>query len=92
MYGYVGQILRIDLCEGRSWTEDLDEATTRKWVGGSGLGTNYLLEDIPAGTKWSDPENLLIFTSGPLGGCRYLQVLRDIRPCQARSVFKEYFS
>ena len=68
MYGYVGKILRIDLSEGRSWTEVLDEVTARKWVGGSGLGTKYLLEEIPAGTKWSDPENLLIIASGPLGG------------------------
>ena len=68
MYGYVGKILRVDLLEGRTWTENLDEATARKWVGGSGLGTKYLLEEVPAGTKWSDPESLLIITSGPLGG------------------------
>ena len=68
MYGYAGQVLRVDLTVGTCGMEQLDEATARKWVGGSGLGTKYLLEEVPAGTKWSDPENLLIITSGPLGG------------------------
>jgi aldehyde:ferredoxin oxidoreductase len=68
MYGYAGKILRVDLSEGRSWTEVLDEATAKKWVGGSGLGTKYLVEEIPPKTPWSDPENRLIIASGPLGG------------------------
>ena len=68
MYGYVGKVLRVDLMVGTCAVEPLDEATVRKWVGGSGLGTKYLLEEVPAGTQWSDPENLLIITSGPLGG------------------------
>lgn len=68
MYGYAGKILRVDLSEGRSWTEDLDEATAKKWVGGSGLGTKYIVEEIPVGTQWSDPENRLVIASGPLGG------------------------
>ncbi len=68
MYGYAGKILRVDLSKGRSWSEDLDEATAKKWVGGSGLGTKYIVEEIPVGTKWSDPENRLIIASGPLGG------------------------
>ena len=68
MYGYAGKVLRVDLTAGTCGVDQLDEATARKWVGGSGLGTKYLLEEVPAGTKWSDPENLLIITSGPLGG------------------------
>jgi len=66
--GYTGKILRVDLSEQKTWTEDLDEATVRKWVGGVGLGTKFLYEEVPPGVKWSDPENRLIWTSGPLAG------------------------
>lgn len=66
--GYTGRILRIDLSEGRIWTEDLDEAILKKWVGGVGLGAKYLYDEVPTGVEWSDPDNRLIWTSGPLAG------------------------
>lgn len=66
--GYVGRILRVDLKSKRTWTEDLDEATLRKWVGGVGLGAKVLYEEVPPGVQWSDPENRLIWTTGPLAG------------------------
>ncbi|MEW6671275.1 MAG: aldehyde ferredoxin oxidoreductase C-terminal domain-containing protein [Thermodesulfobacteriota bacterium] len=66
--GYAGKILRVNLSEEKTWTEDLDEATVRKWVGGAGLGAKYLYEEVPPGVKWSDPENRLIWTTGPLAG------------------------
>ena len=66
--GYAGKILRVNLSEEKIWTEDLDEATVRKWVGGVGLGAKYLYEEVPAEVKWSDPQNRLIWTTGPLAG------------------------
>ena len=66
--GYAGRILRVDLSRERTWTEALDEATLKKWVGGVGLGAKYLYDEVPPGVKWSDPENRLIWTSGPLAG------------------------
>ena len=66
--GYAGKILRIDLTSGKKWSDDLDEATVKKWVGGVGLGAKYLYEEVPPGVEWSDPENRLIFTTGPLAG------------------------
>jgi len=68
MEGYVGRILRVDLSTGKIWTEELDKSTAEKWVGGVGLGAKYLYEEVPPGVKWSDPENRLIWTSGPLAG------------------------
>lgn len=66
--GYAGKILRVDLSEGKIWSEDLDETTLRKWVGGAGLGAKYLYDEVPPGVEWSDPENRLIWTTGPLAG------------------------
>ena len=66
--GYLCKILRADLSQGRTWVEDVDEATLRTWVGGVGLGAKYLYDEVPAGVEWSDPENRLIWTTGPLAG------------------------
>ena len=66
--GYVGKILRVDLSKGKMATEDLDETTLKKWVGGVGLGAKYLYDEVPPSVKWSDPENRLIWTTGPLDG------------------------
>ncbi|MFC1799025.1 aldehyde ferredoxin oxidoreductase family protein [Thermodesulfobacteriota bacterium] len=66
--GFAGKILRVDLTEQKTWTEDLDEATLKKWVGGVGLGAKYLYDEVPPGVKWSDPENRLIWTTGPIAG------------------------
>ena len=41
-----------------------------KYVGGTGLATKYLWDEVPAGVKWSDPENRITFFTGPLAGTR----------------------
>lgn len=66
--GYTGRLLRMDLSTGRSYIEELDPSFIRKWVGGVGFGARLLFEEVPAVVKWSDPENRLIWTSGPLAG------------------------
>jgi aldehyde:ferredoxin oxidoreductase len=66
--GYMGKILRVDLSQKRIWEESLDEKVLRKWVGGVGLGAKYLYDEVPPRVQWSDPENRLIWTTGPLAG------------------------
>ena len=66
--GYAGKILRIDLSTGNIASEDLHLDTVKKWVGGVGLGAKYLYEEVPPGVEWSDAENRLIWTTGPLAG------------------------
>ena len=46
----------------------MDEGTLKKWVGGIGFGAKYLYEEVPPGVEWSDPENRMIWASGPLAG------------------------
>lgn len=65
--GYIGKLLRVDLTNGTFTEERLDEQTLRKYVGGAGLGMMYLYKEVPPDMDWSDPENRLIFASGPLG-------------------------
>jgi len=68
--GYTGKVLRVDLTSGQVSADSLDEATLRKFVGGNGLGSKYLYDEVPAGVGWSDAANRLMFLSGPLGGTR----------------------
>jgi aldehyde:ferredoxin oxidoreductase len=67
-WGYAGKILRVDLSKKRTWEENLDEGTAKKWVGGVGLGAKILYDEVPPGVAWSDPQNRLIWATGPLAG------------------------
>ena len=64
--GYTGKVLRVDLTRGETWVESLDDDLIRRWVGGVGFGAHYLWEEVPASVKWSDPENIMVWASGPL--------------------------
>ncbi|MDX2448793.1 MAG: aldehyde ferredoxin oxidoreductase C-terminal domain-containing protein [Desulfobacterales bacterium] len=66
--GYIGKMIRIDLTTSQSSIEELNTETLKKWVGGVGLGAKILYDEIPAGVEWSDPENRIILTTGPLSG------------------------
>ena len=66
----MGKILRVDLSQGRIWDEVLDEATLRKYLGGTGLGMKYLIEEVDPKLDWSDPKNIIFLGSGLLGGTR----------------------
>jgi len=70
--GYNGKILRIDLTRRQITEEGLDQETARKYFGGTGLGISILYKEVPPGVGWSDPENRIIFASGPLGGTRVM--------------------
>jgi aldehyde:ferredoxin oxidoreductase len=64
-YGWCGQILKIDLS-----SEVVTEIETRpyadRFLGGRGIATRLYWEYVPATVKAFDPENHLIFMTGPL--------------------------
>ncbi len=67
--GYIGRILRVDLTNGILRDEPLPpENVLRKYIGGLGLATKILYDEVPAGTKPLDPENRVVFLTGPLTG------------------------
>jgi len=70
MKGSTGKVLRVDLTQGKLWDEALDEATLRNYLGGMGLGTKYLTEQVNPKLDWSDPKNIFFLGSGVLGGSR----------------------
>ncbi len=68
LYGYAGSVLRLDLTSGGITREVLDEAILRKYVGCWGLSLRYLYDLLPPGYTATDPENPLVFMTGPLTG------------------------
>lgn len=62
-----GKILRVDLSAGRVWTEPT-APYAQEVLGGRGINSLIMMREIPVGTKWDDPENLLCFGAGALVG------------------------
>lgn len=66
--GYAGQILEVDLRTGKAVTRALDLDTAVNFLGGLGLGLREAFEFIDPGTRWSSPDNVIIFSAGPFNG------------------------
>jgi aldehyde:ferredoxin oxidoreductase len=67
--GYVGKILRVDLSSQKLTEEGLpEEHLLRRYIGCWGMGIKYLYDMLPQGYKASDPQNPLVFFTGPLTG------------------------
>jgi len=64
----MGKILRVDLEHGKISEEFPDENTLKSYLGGAGLATKYLIDEVPKGIDPLGPENKLIFMTGPLTG------------------------
>ena len=66
MQGWAGKILDIDLTSGAIETLPLDPEMARLFLGGRGLGARLLWDLVGPEVKPLDPENVLIFTTGPI--------------------------
>ena len=65
--GLAGKILRVDLGSGKISTEDTWKYA-RNYLGGRTINSYILLKEMDPETKFSDPENMLIFGVGCLVG------------------------
>ncbi|NLU49143.1 MAG: aldehyde ferredoxin oxidoreductase family protein [Syntrophomonadaceae bacterium] len=68
MYGWVGQILRVNLTDGTINKEILDRAEAERFIGARGLGTRLFMKEVSPTVDPLSPENKLIFMTGPLTG------------------------
>jgi len=66
MEGWTGKILNIDLSSGAIETTPLDMEMARLFLGGRGLGARLLWDLVGPDVSPFDPENVLIFATGPL--------------------------
>jgi aldehyde:ferredoxin oxidoreductase len=68
MFGWRGQLLRVNLTSGAIRKEPLEESVVQAYLGGRGLGACLHAREVPAATEPLSPANHLIFTTGPLTG------------------------
>jgi aldehyde:ferredoxin oxidoreductase len=68
MYAYAGRILHVNLGSGQTRVETLNESTAKSYIGGVGLGISLLMDHSKPKKDAFDPDNPLIFCTGPLSG------------------------
>ncbi|MBW1736615.1 MAG: aldehyde ferredoxin oxidoreductase family protein [Deltaproteobacteria bacterium] len=98
MYGWVGRILRVNLSDGTVSFEALKPDMAQKFVGGNGLGTKILYDEMNPRADALGPDNKLIFATGPLTGTgavcgsRYMVITKSpLTGCIACSNSGGYF-
>jgi aldehyde:ferredoxin oxidoreductase len=68
LYGYGGHILRVDLTSGLIHREKTDPAYMLNVIGGRGLNSTRLYEELERDCDPLKPENMLLIGVGPLTG------------------------
>lgn len=65
-HGWVGRIAKIDLTEGKADIEALDREVALQYLGGRGMNIKVLFDQVKPNTPAFGPENIIIFSAGPL--------------------------
>lgn len=68
MKGYTGKLIRVNLTDKIIKTEKLNMDYANEYIGGRGLGSKYLYDEIDPQIDALSPENKLIFMTGPMTG------------------------
>ena len=64
--GFTGKQLRVNLTTGEATVED--SLKYKDYIGGAGVGTRIMYEEVPVGTKPYDEANKLVYSVGPNTG------------------------
>jgi aldehyde:ferredoxin oxidoreductase len=65
---YAGKVLRIDLSNGSISTHEFGSEWTGLFIGGRGVASKILYDEVPPEIEPFDPNNRLIFSPGALHG------------------------
>jgi aldehyde:ferredoxin oxidoreductase len=68
MYGWTGNILRVNLTNKTFKKESFGEEFAHKWVGGRGFAVKILYDEVKPGTDPLGPDNKFIAALGPIAG------------------------
>ncbi|HSG67706.1 MAG TPA: aldehyde ferredoxin oxidoreductase C-terminal domain-containing protein [Bacteroidales bacterium] len=66
--GYTDKVLYINISDNEIKEKAVPPLMKEKFVGGKGYGLRLLWDATRPDTKWSDPENEINISSGPIGG------------------------
>jgi aldehyde:ferredoxin oxidoreductase len=68
MYGWTGNTLRVNLSSGSIARETTKPENAKLYIGGRGLGSRLLFDEVDPNVDPLGPENKLIFATGPFTG------------------------
>ena len=66
----MGDLLRIDLTTGTVDEETIAPEMIREYIGGKGIGTHLLLDEVAPDVDPLSPQNKLFFVTGPISGTK----------------------
>jgi len=66
--GYNGKLLRINLTSGKITEEPLKEEWAEKYLGGAGIASRILYDELKPGIDPLGPENKTLIMTGPVNG------------------------
>ena len=67
-HGYAGHILRVDLTTGQILREKTDPKFMKAAIGGRGMNSMRLFDELKRDADPLSPENMLLMGVGPLTG------------------------
>lgn len=65
--GWIDKIIRIDLSEEKNY-EETTSPYAERFLGGLGIGAKVMWDEVGSSVRPFDPENRIIFATGPLTG------------------------
>ncbi len=66
--GYAGQTLYVDVSANRVAAKPVTAMMKEKFIGGRGFDLWLLWNGVRDTTRWNDPENEIVISTGPCGG------------------------
>ncbi|MEW6039912.1 MAG: aldehyde ferredoxin oxidoreductase family protein [Elusimicrobiota bacterium] len=76
--GYAGKLLFVDLTNGKIEKNPLPWDLIENYIGGAGLASKLLFDMIKPKTDPLSPENVIMFSAGPLCGTLFPQASRFV--------------
>ncbi len=65
MFGYMGQMVKINLSNGSIEKKQLNNNFTRKYLGGNGFAAKLIYDSVPKNVDAFSEENCVVFAVGP---------------------------
>jgi aldehyde:ferredoxin oxidoreductase len=66
--GYASKTLYVNLSDNTIESRPVTEEMKEVFIGGKGFGLWRLWHGVTSDTRWDDPENEIVISSGPIGG------------------------
>ena len=90
-YGYAGKILKVDLSSQSVITLPTSDYADG-FLGGRGIATKFYWDEVPPNINAFDPQNVLVFVTGPSAGFKGLSGSRWQVCGKAPAMVPEHFS